>query len=71
VRVPKVLPTVELEGFLTGLIIAMPLESVAGAAVQVRRWYDVEEAQELTVEAPGGDDAFFNGVVIYSSDIRT
>jgi len=32
-RVPKVLPTAELEGFLTGLIIAMPLEPVGGAAV--------------------------------------
>jgi len=25
-RLPEVLPTAELEGFLTGLIIAMPLE---------------------------------------------
>jgi hypothetical protein len=32
-RVPKVLPTAELEGFLTVLIIAMPLEPVGGAAV--------------------------------------
>jgi len=54
-RVPKVLPTAELEGFLTGLIIAMPLEPVGGAAVGD----DVEEAQELAVKAPaGGDDAF-------------
>ena len=32
-RVPKVLPTAELEGLLTGLIVAMPLEPVGGAAV--------------------------------------
>jgi hypothetical protein len=32
-RVPKVLPTEELEGFLTGLVIAMPIEPVGGAAV--------------------------------------
>jgi len=40
-RVPKVLPTAEVEGFLTGLIIAMPLEPVGGAAVGD----DVEGAQ--------------------------
>jgi hypothetical protein len=52
--VPKVLPAAELEGFLTGLIVAMPPEPVYGAAVGD----DVEEAQELAVEAPaGGDDA--------------
>jgi hypothetical protein len=33
VRVPKVLPAAELEGFLTGLIVAMPPEPVGGAAV--------------------------------------
>ena len=50
----------ELEGVLTGLIVAMPPEPVGGAAVGD----DVEEAQELAVdvllavEAPaGGDDA--------------
>jgi len=32
-RVPEVLPTGELEGFLTGLIIAMPVKPVGGAAV--------------------------------------
>jgi len=32
-RGPKVLPAAELEGFLTGLIVAMPLEPVYGAAV--------------------------------------
>jgi len=58
-RVPKVLPTVELEGFLTGPIVAMPLEPVEGAAVGD----DVEEAQELGGEAPaGGDDAGQEGV---------
>jgi hypothetical protein len=31
--VPKVLPTAELEGFLTGLIVAMPLDQL-----EVRRW---------------------------------
>ena len=59
-RAPKVLPTAELEGFFTGLIIAMPLEPVYGAAVGD----DVEEAQELTVEAPaGGDDAGQEGAI--------
>jgi hypothetical protein len=58
--VPKVLPTAELEGFFTGLIIAMPLEQVGGAAV----CDEVEEAQEPTVEAPaGGDDAGQEGVI--------
>jgi hypothetical protein len=58
-RVPEVLPAAELEGFLTGLIIAMPAEPVYGAAVGD----DVEEAQELAVEAPaGGDDARQEGV---------
>ena len=58
-RVPKILPSAELEGFLTGLIIAMPLEPVLGAAVGD----DVEETQELAVEAPaGGDDAGQEGV---------
>ena len=53
-RVPEVLPAAELEGFLTGLIIAMPREPVLGAAVGD----DVKEAQELAVKAPaGGDDA--------------
>jgi hypothetical protein len=38
----------------------MPLELVGGAAVGD----DVEEAQELTVEAPaGGDDAGQEGVI--------
>ena len=32
-RVPEVLPAAELEGFLTGLIVAMPPEPVYGAAV--------------------------------------
>jgi hypothetical protein len=32
-RVPEVLPTADLEGILTGLIFAMPLEPVGGAAV--------------------------------------
>ena len=58
-RVPKILPAAELEGFLTGLIVAMPPEPVGGAAVGD----DVEEAQELAVEAPaGGDDAGQEGV---------
>jgi len=53
-RVPEVLPAAELEGFLAGLIIAMPRKPVYGAAVGD----DVEEAQEFAVEAPaGGDDA--------------
>jgi len=48
-----------LEGFLTGLIVAMPREPVFGAAVGD----DVEEAQELAVRAPaGGDDARQEGV---------
>jgi len=42
-RVPEVLPAAELEGFLAGLIIAMPREPVYGAAVGD----DVEEAQEF------------------------
>ena len=45
-RVPKVLPAAELEGFLTGLIVAMPPEPVDGAAVGD----DVEEAQEFAVK---------------------
>ena len=49
-RVSEVLPTAELEGFLSGLIVAMPREPVYGAAVGD----DVEEAQELAVEAPAG-----------------
>jgi len=53
-RVPKVLPSAELEGILAGLIIAVPLEPSGGAAVS----NDVEEPQELAVEPPaGGDDA--------------
>ena len=32
-RVPKILPVTELEGFLNGLIVAMPPELVGGAAV--------------------------------------
>ena len=57
-RVPEVLPAAELEGFLTGLTIAMPRKPGCGAAMGD----DVEEAQEFavctTVEAPaGGDDA--------------
>jgi hypothetical protein len=34
-RVPKVLLAAELEGFLTGLIVAMPPKPVYGAAVQL------------------------------------
>ena len=57
--VPEVLPAAELEGFLAGLIIAMPREPVYGAAVGD----DVEEAQEFAVKAPaGGDDAGQEGV---------
>jgi len=56
-RVPKVLPTAELEGFLTGLIIAMPLEPVGGAAVGD----DEEEEQEITVEAPAGGGEMTQG----------
>ena len=53
-RVPEVLPAAELEGFLTGLTIAMPRKPGCGAAMGD----DVEEAQELAVKAPaGGDDA--------------
>jgi len=53
------LPTAELEGFLNGLIVAMPPEPVGGAAMGD----DVEEAQELAVEMPaGGDDAGQEGV---------
>jgi len=44
--VPEVLPAAELEGFLAGLIIAMPREPVDGAAVGD----DVEEAQEFAVK---------------------
>ena len=58
-RVPKILPTAELEGFLTGLTIAMPRKPGCGAAMGD----DVEEAQELAVKAPaGGDDARQEGV---------
>ena len=39
-RVPKVLPAAELEGFLTGLIVAMPPQPVGGASVGD----DVEDA---------------------------
>jgi len=53
-RVPEVLPTAELEGFLTGLIIARSLEPVGGAAVG-----------DDVVEAPaGGDDAGQEGAII-------
>jgi hypothetical protein len=59
-RVPNVLRTAKLEGFLTGLIVAMPLEPFFFAAVG----NDVEEVQELIVEAPaGGDDAGWEGVL--------
>ena len=59
-RVPEVLPAAELEGFLAGLIIAMPREPVYGAAMGD----DVEEAQEFAVEAPaGGDDTRQEGVL--------
>ena len=34
-RVPEVLPAAELEGFLTGLIIAMPREPVLGWAMML------------------------------------
>ena len=58
-RVPEVLPAAELEGFLTGLIIAMPLEPVLGAAVGD----DVEEAQELAMDPTrGADDTRQEGV---------
>jgi len=53
------LPTAELEGVPTGLIIAMLPEPFGGAAVG----NDVEEAQELPVEAPaGGENAGQEGV---------
>ena len=59
-RVPEVLPAAELEGFLTGLTIAMPRKPGCGAAMGD----DVEEAQELAVKAPaGGDDARHEGVL--------
>ena len=59
-RVPEVLPAAELEGFLTGLTIAMPRKPGCGAAMGD----DVEEAQELAVKAPaGGDDARQEGVL--------
>jgi len=62
-RVPKVLPSAELEGILAGLIIAVPLEPAGGAAVG----NDVEEPQELAVEPPaGGDDAGEEGVLEFS-----
>jgi len=32
-RVPKILPAAELEGFLTGLVVAMPPNQL-----EVRRW---------------------------------
>ena len=58
-RVPKELPNAE-QGVLTGLIIVMPPEPFGGAAVG----NDVEEAQELTVEAPAcGDDAGQEGML--------
>jgi len=47
-RVPKILPAAELEGSLIGLMVAMQPEPVGGAAVGD----DVEEAQELAMEAP-------------------
>ncbi len=55
-RVPKVLPSAELEGILAGLIIAVPLEPAGGAAVS----NDAEEPQELAVEPPGGGDDCHN-----------
>ena len=59
-RVPEVLPAAELEGFLTGLTIAMPRKPGCGAAMGD----DVEEAQELAVKAPaGGYDARHEGVL--------
>ena len=66
-RVPKVLPTAELEGVRTWLNIAMPLEPFGDAAVGD----DVEEAQELTVEAPAcGDDAGQEDVLIVCVCLR-
>ena len=65
-RVPKVLPSAELEGILAGLIIAVLLEPAGGAAVS----NDVEEPQELAVEPPaGGDDAREEGMpcLLYTS----
>ena len=54
VRVPKVLPTAELEGVVAGLIIAVLPEAVGGAAVSS----DVQEPQELAMEPPArGHDA--------------
>jgi hypothetical protein len=50
-RVPEVLPAAELEGFLAGLIIAMPRELYGASVVD-----DVEEAQEFAVEASAGGD---------------
>ncbi len=59
-RVPKVLPSAEIKGILTGLIVAVPLEPSGGAAVG----NDVEKPQELAVEPPaGGDDAGKEGGV--------
>ena len=48
-RVPEVLTAAEFEGFVAGFV-PEPLEPAFGAAVGE----DVEEAQELAVDAPGG-----------------
>ena len=41
-RVPKILPAAELEGSLTGLIVAMPPEPVGGAEVRERETFITE-----------------------------
>ena len=48
-RVPEVLAPAELEGFLAGVMVPELLEPALGAPVGE----DVEEAQELAVDAPG------------------
>ena len=48
-RVPEVLSAAELEGFFAGFVTE-PLEPALGAPMGE----DVEEAQELAVDAPGG-----------------
>ena len=51
-RVPEVLSAAELEGFCAGFVTE-PIEPALGASMGE----DVEEAQELAVDAPGGLDA--------------
>ena len=58
-RVPEILTAAELEGFVAGVVGPELLEPTEGASVGE----DVEEAQELAMDATrGADDAWQEGV---------